>query len=248
MNTPESSRENIDEAEVRKFSELSSQWWDPNAGFKPLHELNPLRLDYINSNTPLNGMKVLDAGCGGGILSESMAQAGAKVTGIDMAESVLNIARLHAMESGVEIEYRKVPVESLAMESPGQWDIVTCMEMLEHVPDPASVIHACSVLVKPGGTVYFSTINRNPKSFLFAIVGAEYLLNLLPRGTHQFEKFIRPSEMHRWCEEGGLCMEALIGIHYNPLLKQYWLGPGVDINYIARTIRTVERQPSESDN
>ncbi len=233
-------QQNVDEAEIRKFAELSSRWWDPNAELKTLHDLNPLRLDYVRSNTPLADMQVLDVGCGGGILSESMALAGAKVTGIDMAKPALDIARIHAMQNGVEVEYRNIPAELLAEESPGRWDIVTCMEMLEHVPDPASVVQACSNLIRPGGTAYFSTINRNPKSFLFAIVGAEYLMNLLPRGTHQFEQFIRPSELYRWCEAAGMLVEDLIGVHYNPLLKRYWLGPGVEVNYIIRTVRATD--------
>lgn len=238
MSESKTAQHNVDEAEVRKFSELSSKWWDRNAEFKSLHDLNPLRLDYIRSGTPLAGMQVLDVGCGGGILSESMALAGAKVTGIDMAEPVLNIARIHAMESGVEVDYRRIPAEQLAAESPGHWDIVTCMEMLEHVPDPASAVRACGNLVRPGGTVYFSTINRTPKSFLFAIVGAEYLLNLLPRGTHQFEQLIRPSELYGWCEASGLLLDDMTGVHYNPLVQRYWLGPGVDVNYIVRAVRT----------
>lgn len=226
---------NVDEAEISKFSELASRWWDPNSEFKPLHQINPLRLDFIDERTPLAGMRVLDVGCGGGILSESMAARGADVTGIDMAEAPLGVARLHALESGVEVDYRYLSAEALAAAEPAGYDIVTCLEMLEHVPDPASVVRACAELVKPGGAVYFSTINRNPKSFLFAIVGAEYVLRLLPRGTHQYDKFIRPSELHEWCGNAGLEVNEMTGMHYNPLSGHYWLAPGLDVNYLAHT-------------
>jgi 2-polyprenyl-6-hydroxyphenyl methylase/3-demethylubiquinone-9 3-methyltransferase len=229
---------NVDESEIRKFSELASRWWDPESEFRSLHDINPLRLEYIDGHSPVSGQAVLDVGCGGGILSESMAARGAAVTGIDMGEAPLNVARLHALENSVDIDYRKTTAEDLAMKVPGHWDIVTCMELLEHVPDPASVVEACSKLVKPGGYVYFSTINRNPKSFLLAIVGAEYVLNLLPRGTHQYEKFIRPSELDRWCESCELETRAITGMHYNPLLKSYSLGPGVQVNYISVTTKT----------
>ncbi len=234
-------RRNVDDAEIKKFSELASRWWDTESEFKPLHQINPLRLNFIDQRTPLAGKMVLDVGCGGGILSESMALLGASVTGIDIGEAPLNVARLHAleieMENEVEIDYKKITAEELAQQSPGKWDIVTCMELLEHVPDPSSIVHACSEMVKPGGTVYFSTINRNPKSFLFAIVGAEYLLNLIPRGTHNYEKFIRPSELSQWGEAAGLNTKELTGMHYNPIFQSYRLGPGLEVNYIMRTIK-----------
>ena len=234
-NPASASSVNVDAAEINKFSELASRWWDPQSEFKPLHQINPLRLEFIDQRTPLAGKRVVDVGCGGGILSESMALKGAEVTGIDMAEAPLNVARLHAMESGVEVDYRYLSAEDLALSEPGVFDIVTCLEMLEHVPDPASVVSACASLVKPGGAVYFSTINRNPKSFLFAIVGAEYVLRLLPRGTHQYEKFIRPSELHGWCENADLRVCEMTGMHYSPLSGRYWLAPGLDVNYLAHT-------------
>jgi 2-polyprenyl-6-hydroxyphenyl methylase/3-demethylubiquinone-9 3-methyltransferase len=237
MNDKTSHSENVDLDEIRKFSDLASRWWDPQSEFKPLHQINPLRLDYINQHSPVDGKAVLDVGCGGGILSESMAKAGATVTGIDMGDAPLNVARLHALETQIEITYEKIPAEQLAADKPEQWDIVTCMEMLEHVPDPSSIVQACYELVKPGGTVYFSTLNRNPKSFLFAIVGAEYILNMLPKGTHQYEKFIRPSELHGWCETSGLETLDLTGLHYNPILQSYRLGPGLDVNYMAYTVK-----------
>jgi 2-polyprenyl-6-hydroxyphenyl methylase/3-demethylubiquinone-9 3-methyltransferase len=225
---------NVDHAEVSKFEQLASRWWDPNSEFKPLHEINPLRLDYIDSRAGLDGKTVLDVGCGGGILAESMAARGAKVTGIDMGEAPLEIARLHLLESGLQVDYRRIPVEELATEMPGQFDVVTCMEMLEHVPDPASVIAACAALVKPSGQVFFSTINRNPKSYLFAIVGAEYLLRMLPKGTHDFAKFIRPSELTRWSREAGLDTGDISGMTYNPLTGVYKLDPrDVDVNYMV---------------
>ncbi len=233
----QSSHKNVDDDEIRKFSELASRWWDPASEFKPLHDINPLRLGFINQHSPLQGKKALDVGCGGGILSESMAVLGANVTGIDMGEAPLNVARLHAMESGQTVDYKKITAEQLADAQPGEWDVVTCMEMLEHVPDPESIVTACSKLVKPGGAVYFSTLNRNPKSFLFAIVGAEYVLNMLPRGTHQYGKFIRPSELHRWCEQAALTTHELTGMHFNPLTKSYRLGPGLDVNYLSYTTR-----------
>ena len=233
----QNSHDNVDDAEIRKFSELASRWWDPESEFKPLHDINPLRLGFINKHSPLDGKNVLDVGCGGGILSESMSVLGANVTGIDMGEAPLNVARLHAMESGQTIDYKKITAEQLADDQPGEWDMVTCMEMLEHVPDPASIVAACSKLVKPGGAVYFSTLNRNPKSFMLAIVGAEYVLNMLPRGTHQYDKFIRPSELHRWCEQAKLTTHELTGMHFNPLTKSYRLGPGLDVNYLSYTTR-----------
>lgn len=232
-----STQQNVDQAEISKFSELASRWWDPQSDFKPLHQINPLRLNFINDRTPVNGKRVLDVGCGGGILSESMAALGARVTGIDMAEAPLGVARLHALESGVEIDYLQQTAEQTATEQPASFDIVTCLEMLEHVPDPASVVTACAALVNPGGAVYFSTINRKPKSFLFAIVGAEYVLNLLPRGTHQYEKFIKPSELNEWAEQAGLRVEGFTGMHYNPLFKTYSLGPGLDVNYLCQSTK-----------
>jgi 2-polyprenyl-6-hydroxyphenyl methylase/3-demethylubiquinone-9 3-methyltransferase len=228
---------NVDHAEVGKFEELASRWWDPHSEFKPLHEINPLRLNYIDSHAAIEGKKVLDVGCGGGILSESMARRGAEVMGIDMGEAPLQVANLHKLESGVEVEYRRITAEALADEMPGSFDVVTCMEMLEHVPDPGSVIAACARLVKPGGQVFFSTINRNPKAYLFAIVGAEYLLRLLPKGTHDFAKFIRPSELEAWAREGGLELKELTGMSYNPFSQQYSLGRDLDVNYIAACIR-----------
>jgi len=231
---------NVDHAEIAKFEALASRWWDPHSEFKPLHDINPLRLNWINDRVGLSGKLVLDVGCGGGILAESMATLGATVTGIDMGEAPLAVAKLHLKESGVPVAYRRVTAEELASEMPGAFDVVTCMEMLEHVPDPASTIAACARLVKPGGHVFLSTINRNPKSFLFAIVGAEYVLRLLPRGTHEYMKFIRPSELDRWTRAAGLATREYTGMHYNPLTRQYSLGPGVDVNYIAHTIRENE--------
>ncbi len=225
---------NVDRAEVSKFEQLASRWWDPNSEFKPLHEINPLRLDYIDTRAGLAGKQVLDVGCGGGILAESMAARGALVTGIDMGEAPLEVARLHLLESGQQVDYRRMPAEELAAEAPAQFDIVTCMEMLEHVPDPASVISACATLVRPGGHVFFSTINRNPKSYLFAIVGAEYILRMLPKGTHDFAKFIRPSELHRWTRDAGLDTADITGMTYNPLTGVYKLEPrDVDVNYMV---------------
>jgi len=228
---------NVDPAEVSKFEELASRWWDPNSEFKPLHEINPLRLAYIEESAGLQDKQVLDVGCGGGILSESMAAKGARVTGIDMGEAPLQVARLHLLESGLEVNYERIAVERLAEERPASFDLVTCMEMLEHVPDPASVVHACARLVKPGGHVFFSTLNRNLKSFLFAIIGAEYLLRLLPKGTHDFAKFIRPSELDRWIRAAGLTTQDMTGLLYNPLTQSYKLGPDVDVNYMVRSRR-----------
>ena len=231
---------NVDPAEIAKFEALASRWWDPDSEFKPLHDINPLRLDYIDRHADIAGKRVLDVGCGGGILSEAMAGYGADVTGIDMGEAPLSVAELHLLESGREVAYRQVPVETLAEESPASFDVVTCLEMLEHVPDPGSVIDACSRLVKPGGWVFFSTINRNPKSFLFAIVGAEYLLRLLPRGTHQYERFIRPSELGQWTRKAGLSTVDLTGMTYNPLTREYKLGDDVDVNYLMACRRDAE--------
>lgn len=227
-----SAEDNIDSAEIAKFDALASRWWDPEGDFRPLHEINPLRLDYIRQRATLEDSRVLDVGCGGGILAESMAQKGAIVTGIDMAEKSLGVARLHQAESGTAVEYVQSTAEDLAEERGGQFDVVTCLEMLEHVPSPAAVIAACSNLVRPGGDVFLSTINRNPKSFLLAIVGAEYLLNLLPRGTHEYEKLIRPSELDSWARNAGLELQGSIGMHYNPMTKEYSLGPNVDVNYL----------------
>jgi 2-polyprenyl-6-hydroxyphenyl methylase/3-demethylubiquinone-9 3-methyltransferase len=224
---------NVDPGEINKFASLASRWWDPNSEFKPLHEINPLRLDYIEQRTPLKDKKVLDVGCGGGILSESMAQRGAHVTGIDMGEAQLSVAKLHQLESGVEVDYQLISAEQLAEDAPQSFDVVTCMEMLEHVPDPASIIAACARLVKPGGQVFFSTINRNPKAYLFAIVGAEYLLKMLPKGTHDYGKFIRPSEMESWARHAGLPLKDLTGMSYNPFTRKYSLGRDIDVNYIA---------------
>jgi 2-polyprenyl-6-hydroxyphenyl methylase/3-demethylubiquinone-9 3-methyltransferase len=224
--------ENVDSAEIEKFDALASRWWDPDGEFRPLHEINPLRLDYIRQRLTLTGKTALDVGCGGGILAESMANAGANVTAIDMAEKPLAVARLHQAESGTSVDYLQSTAEDLAREKAGEFDVVTCLEMLEHVPSPRAVIGACRDLVKPGGEVFFSTINRNPKSFLFAIVGAEYVLKLLPAGTHEYEKFIRPSELETWAREAGLQLKSSIGLHYNPITKDYSLGPNIDVNYM----------------
>jgi len=223
---------NVDSAEVAKFEALASRWWDRNSEFKPLHDINPLRVEYIDRRANLKGKTVVDVGCGGGILSESMAQRGAIVTGIDMGESPLAVAKLHKLESGVEVDYQQTTAEQLAAERPAAFDVVTCLEMLEHVPDPASVIKACADLVKPGGHVFFSTINRNPKSYLFAIVGAEYLMRLLPKGTHEYSKFIRPSELESWIRAADLNLRELTGMSYNPLSKRYTLGYDIDVNYL----------------
>ena len=224
---------NADAQELAKFSELAHRWWDPDSEFRPLHQINPLRLDWIDELAGLRGKAVLDVGCGGGILSESMAARAAHVTGIDLAARPLGVARLHALESGVQnLEYREIATEALAAEAPARFDVVTCMEMLEHVPDPAAVVAACSALVRPGGWVFFSTLNRNPKSFLFAIVGAEYILKLLPRGTHEYEKFIRPSELARWCRDSNLTLQATRGMGYNPLTRRYFMTADTSVNYL----------------
>ncbi|MEN9476551.1 bifunctional 2-polyprenyl-6-hydroxyphenol methylase/3-demethylubiquinol 3-O-methyltransferase UbiG [Malikia spinosa] len=227
---------NVDPAELAKFSELAHHWWDPESEFRPLHQINPLRLDWIAKQALLAGQQVLDVGCGGGILAEAMARQGAEVLGIDLATKSLKVAQLHALESGLSnISYREVAVEALALERPASFDVVTCMEMLEHVPDPASVVKACAELVKPGGWVFFSTLNRNPKSFLFAIVGAEYVLKLLPRGTHEFAKFIKPSELASYCRAAGLDLQGTRGMEYNPLTKRYWLSGDTSVNYMIAT-------------
>lgn len=228
------SNHNVDHNEIAKFDALASRWWDPTSEFRPLHDINPLRLNYIEARAPLTGKKVLDVGCGGGLLCEGMALRGARVTGIDMGEAPLSVARLHGLESGVKVDYRQTTVEDLAREPEHarQYDIVTCLEMLEHVPDPASVVKACATLLKPGGHLFVSTINRNPKSFVFAIVGAEYLLRMLPKGTHDWSKFIRPSEMSDHLRHAGLTVRDLTGMTYNPLTKSYKLGRDVDVNYL----------------
>jgi 2-polyprenyl-6-hydroxyphenyl methylase/3-demethylubiquinone-9 3-methyltransferase len=224
---------NVDYAELNKFEELASRWWDPHSEFKALHDINPLRLDYINQRAPLKGKTILDVGCGGGLLSEAMASEGAQVTGIDMGEAPLSVARLHRHESGIEVDYQKITAEQFSEQQPENFDTVTCLEMLEHVPDPASVIAACARLVKPNGHVFFSTINRNPKSYMFAIIGAEYLLRLLPKGTHDYSKFIRPSELERWSRQAGLEVQDITGMSYNPLTGKYSLGRDVDVNYLT---------------
>lgn len=223
---------NVDPDEIAKFDALASRWWDPNGEFRPLHEINPLRLDYIRQRAELEGRRVLDVGCGGGILTESMAQRGAHVTGIDLAEGPLAVARLHQAESGTSVDYRSASAEDFAAEHPQEFDVVTCLEMLEHVPDPDAIVNACATLVRPGGEVFFSTINRNPKSFLLAILGAEYLLRLLPAGTHEYDKFIRPSELESAARRTGLELKGSIGLHYNPLTRAYSLGPNIDVNYL----------------
>jgi 2-polyprenyl-6-hydroxyphenyl methylase/3-demethylubiquinone-9 3-methyltransferase len=228
---------NADPDELAKFERLASRWWDPESEFKPLHHINPLRLEFIDARAKLKGKRVLDVGCGGGILSEAMAARGAEVTGIDLGDAPLAVAKLHLHESGMKVNYRRISAEDHAAESPSHYDIVTCLEMLEHVPDPASTVMACAQLVKPGGMVFFSTINRNPKSWLFAIVGAEYVLNLLPRGTHDYMKFIRPSELDAMCRKAELSIREWTGMHYNPLTQHYSLGPGVDVNYLGYCVR-----------
>jgi 2-polyprenyl-6-hydroxyphenyl methylase / 3-demethylubiquinone-9 3-methyltransferase len=236
--TAMSSAANVDHAEVRKFEDLASRWWDRHSEFKPLHDINPLRLDYIDRRSGLAGKRVLDVGCGGGILSEGMAAAGADVTGIDMGLAPLEVARLHLLESGLDVDYRQQSAEDCAAENPGAFDIVTCMEMLEHVPDPSSVVAACATLVRPGGQVYFSTINRNPKSYLFAIIGAEYLLRMLPKGTHDYARFIRPAELSRWTRAAGLETTDITGLTYNPVTGIYRLDPDdVNVNYMLATQR-----------
>ena len=225
--------QNIDRSEIAKFEALASRWWDKESEFKPLHDINPLRANWIDERSPVAGKNVLDVGCGGGILAESMAQRGAKVAGIDMGEAPLAVAQLHSLETGITVDYQRCTAEEMASQHAGKYDIVTCLEMLEHVPDPSSVINACTNLVKPGGHVYFSTINRNPKAYLFAVLGAEYLLRLLPKGTHDYSKFIRPSELCNWVRDAGLELQAMTGMTYNPLTKHYRLNEkDVDVNYM----------------
>jgi 2-polyprenyl-6-hydroxyphenyl methylase/3-demethylubiquinone-9 3-methyltransferase len=223
---------NVDQSEINKFSALAHRWWDPNSEFKPLHAINPLRLNWIKSLVDLDGKKVLDVGCGGGILAESMSQSGADTCGIDLSEKALKVAELHALEVGASLTYRSISAEALAEEQSGQYDVVTCMEMLEHVPDPTSVVKACAKLCKPGGTLFFSTLNRNPKSYLFAIIGAEYVLRLLPKGTHEYAKFIKPSELIAFTRQAGLKMIEIKGMTYNPITQVYKLGEDVDVNYM----------------
>ena len=228
--------QNVDPAELAKFSDLAHRWWDPNSEFRPLHQINPLRLDWINGLASIKGKQVLDVGCGGGILSDAMARAGATVTGIDLAGKSLKVAQLHALESQTpNVSYREISAEALAAETPAQFDVVTCMEMLEHVPDPASIVKACATLVKPGGWVFFSTLNRNPKSFLFAIIGAEYVLNLLPKGTHEYARFIRPGELAAHCRAADLDLQATKGLQYNPITRRYWLDGDTSVNYMIAT-------------
>ena len=226
---------NVDTAELNKFSELAHKWWDKTSEFKPLHDINPLRLNYIDKAVSLKSKTVLDVGCGGGILSESMALIGAVVTGIDLGEKALKVAQLHSLESGVAVDYQFISVEDLAEKQPASFDVVTCLEMLEHVPNPASVVAACAKLVKPGGHVFFSTINRNPKAYLFAVIGAEYALNMLPRGTHDYAKFIKPSELASFVRPAGLSLLSQIGMSYNPITKHYWLSSDVSVNYMMHT-------------
>ena len=231
------STQNVDPAEIQKFSDLAHRWWDPTSEFRPLHEINPLRLEWINSRIPLIGKKVIDIGCGGGILAESMAKKGANVTGIDLSEKALKVADLHGLESGVSVRYEKIAAEDIAAREPAQYDVVTCMEMLEHVPNPASVIQACTALVKPGGQVFFSTLNRNLKSYLFAIIGAEYLLQLLPKGTHDYAKFITPAELSQAIRNAGLQVDTFRGMGYNPLTKIYSLNLDTSVNYLVACTR-----------
>jgi 2-polyprenyl-6-hydroxyphenyl methylase/3-demethylubiquinone-9 3-methyltransferase len=228
---------NVDQAELSKFNDLASRWWDPTGEFRPLHEINPLRLDWIDHRSSLAGKRVIDIGCGGGILAESMAARGARVLGIDMADKPLKVAQLHQLETGVPVDYKRITAEAMAEAEPAGFDVVTCMEMLEHVPDPASTVAACAALVKPGGHIFFSTLNRNLKSYLLAIVGAEYLLRMLPRGTHDYEKFIKPSELSSFVRAAGLTPREIAGMHYNPLNRQFSLSRDADVNYLMACTR-----------
>ncbi len=241
MGAPHTEAGNVDPSEIAKFEALSSRWWDPDGEFKPLHDINPLRLDFIDARASLAGKRVVDVGCGGGILAEAMAHRGARVSGIDLGEAPLAVARLHALDSGVEVDYRRISVEALAEENPGGYDVVTCLEMLEHVPDPASVVRACAALVKPGGQVFFSTLNRNPKAYALAILGAEYVLGMLPRGTHDYARFIRPAELAAWCRDADLTVREQSGLVYNPLTRRYRLHPtDVSVNYLMHCRREAE--------
>ncbi len=224
---------NADQTEIEKFSALAHRWWDPTSEFKPLHAINPLRLDWIQKHAELTGKKVLDVGCGGGILTESIAKVGAKAKGIDLSEKALKVAELHSLETGIAVDYEFISAENLASKEAGQYDVVTCMEMLEHVPEPLSIIQSCSRLVKPGGKVFFSTLNRNPKSYLLAIIGAEYILKMLPKGTHDYKKFIKPSELGNYLREANLEMNEIIGLSYNPITQVYSLGRDTDVNYLV---------------
>ncbi|MCZ6829220.1 MAG: bifunctional 2-polyprenyl-6-hydroxyphenol methylase/3-demethylubiquinol 3-O-methyltransferase UbiG [Gammaproteobacteria bacterium] len=229
---------NVDPKEIAKFEKLASRWWDRDSDFKALHEINPLRANFIDQHSPVAGKQLVDVGCGGGILAEAMAQRGASVTGIDMSEAPLSVARIHQLESGVDVDYLQATAEQLASERAGQFDIVCCLEMLEHVPDPAAVVKACADLCQAGGDLYFSTINRNPKSYLFAVMAAEYILNLLPRGTHDYGKFIKPSELAQWIREAGLQLQEMTGLLYNPITQRYWLEPrDVSVNYMVRAVK-----------
>jgi 2-polyprenyl-6-hydroxyphenyl methylase/3-demethylubiquinone-9 3-methyltransferase len=227
---------NADDLELQKFGDLAHKWWDKTSEFKPLHEINPLRLSWIDNLASLQGKRVLDVGCGGGILAESMYFKGADVTGIDLGEKALNVAKLHQLESGAKVNYQYISVEQLAAEQPASFDIVTCMEMLEHVPDPAAIVTACAKLVKPGGSVFFSTINRNPKSYLLAVIGAEYVLNMLPKGTHDYAKFIKPSELSSWARQADLDVASMRGMSYNPITQHYSVGDDVSVNYMMHTV------------
>lgn len=228
---------NADPLEIQKFSELAHRWWDPTSEFRPLHEINPLRLEWINAKVPLAGKRVIDIGCGGGILAESMARKGASVTGIDLSEKALKVADLHSLESSVNVRYKLIAAEAMAAEEAGQYDVVTCMEMLEHVPDPAAIVQACATLVKPGGHVFMSTLNRNPKAYLFAVLGAEYILRLLPKGTHDYDKFITPAELSQFARSAGLDLNSMRGMGYNPLTKIYSLNNDTSVNYLVACTR-----------
>ena len=229
---------NADPAELQKFSDLAHRWWDPESEFKPLHDINPLRINYIAERIKVKNSQIIDIGCGGGLISEALAALGAQVTGIDLSERALAVAKLHLKESGLQVDYRKIAAEEMATQKPAAFDAVTCLEMLEHVPDPAKTISACAQLVKPGGPVFFSTINRNPKAYLFAVIGAEYILKMLPKGTHDYSKFIKPSELSRWCREAGLEVKEIIGMNYHPLNKQYSLGNDISVNYLIHAVRS----------
>ena len=229
---------NLDPLEVAKFGELAHRWWDPLSEFRPLHEINPLRLNWIREKVNIAGKTVVDIGCGGGILSESLARAGANVKGIDLADKALRVAKLHSLETGVKVDYEKIAAEDLAASHPASFDVVTCMEMLEHVPDPQSSITACATLAKPGAHVFFSTINRNAKAYLLAVIGAEYVLRMLPKGTHDYSRFIKPSELDRWCRHAGLEIRQIVGLTYNPVTKTYGLGQDTDVNYLVHTVRS----------